>query len=346
MSLQLPLVSILLPVYNGEQYLEETLNSLLAQSYKNFEVICVNDSSNDNSLNILERYAQLDKRLKIYSKPNGGTSAKSVNYGLQFAKGKYFMYSSQDDLFSADLIEKNILRIFETGADVVVPEMYNYYNANDKSTGIIGVKGDISKELSGREAFILSLDWTIHSFALWLMDTVKTVGIADYGLNSDEYSTRMFYFNSKKVVFSNGQFFYRQGNPNAITCKWDISQLDYLTTCNKIEEFLFQNGFGQKEIEINRKMLRDELIRLTLKFKAVQKNLTKQERLWTYKQIKSAFNENKSKFRDIKRFKSKILTNNWTTFNFCTSCFHSFKQTVSYLPSRKGKIIMNWLKKE
>ncbi|MEI6140234.1 MAG: glycosyltransferase family 2 protein [Mariniphaga sp.] len=346
MSLQSPLVSVLLPVYNGEKYLEETLNSLLAQSYNNFEVICINDSSSDNSLTILKNYARLDKRFKIFTKPNGGTSAKSVNYGLQFAKGEYFMYSSQDDLFSADLIEKNILRIFETGADVVVPEMYNYFSTNDKSTGIIGVKGDLSKELSGREAFILSLDWTIHGFALWLMNTVRAVGISDYGLNSDEYSTRMLYYNSKKVVFSDGQFFYRQGNPNAITCKWHISQLDYLITCNKIEEFLFQNGFGQKEIEINRKMLRNELIRLTLKFKAIQKDLSKQERLWTYTQIKSAFNENYSKFRDIKKFKSKIITYNWITFDFCTSCFQLLKKAVSYLPVGVGKKIINRLKNE
>jgi glycosyltransferase involved in cell wall biosynthesis len=343
MCLESPLVSVLLPVYNGEKYLEETLNSLLAQSFNNFEIICINDSSNDNSLNILEKYSQLDKRLKIYTKPNSGTSAKSVNYGLQFAKGDYFMYSSQDDLFSADLIEKNILRIYETGADVVVPEMYNYYNANDKSTGIIGVKGDLSKVLSGREAFILSLDWTIHGFALWLMNTVKTVGISEYGLNSDEYSTRMFYLNSKKVVFSNGKFFYRQGNRNAITCKWHISQLDYLTTCNKIEEFLFQNGFGKKEIEINRKMLRDELIRLTLKFKAGQKDLTEKECLWTYKQIKSAFNENKSKFRDIKKFKTKIITYNWMTFIFCISCIRLFKKVVHYLPNGIRKKVIIWL---
>lgn len=346
MSLDHPLVSVLLPVYNGEHYLEETINSLLSQSYNNFEVICINDSSTDNSLSILGKYAQLDTRIKIYTKPNGGTSAKSVNYGLQFAKGDYFMYSSQDDLFSTDLIEQNILRLLETGADVVLPEMHNYYNANNVSVGKIGVYGNINKELSGREAFVLSLDWTIHGFALWLMDTVKTVGISDYGLNSDEYSIRMLFYNSKKVVFSKGQFFYRQGNPNAITCKWHISQLDYLITCNKIEEFLIQNGFGQKEIEINRKMLRNELIRITLKFKSVQKNLPEYERHLTLKQIKLAFNENLSKFYHIKKFKTRITTYNWITFNFCTSCFLFFKKASKYLPSKIRNKIINQLKNE
>jgi len=326
MQFDLPLISVVIPIYNGEKYLEETLNSLLSQSYTNFEVVCVNDSSTDSSLEIIENYARLDRRIRVYTKTNGGTSAKSVNYGLQFADGEYFMYSSQDDLFSSDLIEKNVLRLLETGADVAIPEMRYYYDADNCEKGIVGIKGDKSRELIGREAFVLSLNWTIHGFALWSMETIRKVGIGEYGLNSDEYATRMFYFNSNKVVFSEGKFFYRQGNPNAITSKWSISQLDYIKTCNKIETFLIENGFGYREIAINRQMLVNEFIRIMIKFKSVLKSLSKQERLYTYKKIKSLYKINRSKFSDIKGLKRRIILFNWISFDFITTCFQLIKK--------------------
>lgn len=104
----MPRISVVMPVYNGESYLEETLDSLLAQSFQDYEVVCVNDSSTDRSLQILERYAQLDLRIKVYTKPNQGLASFSVAYGLERARGQYYMYSSQDDLYDVDLLKRGL----------------------------------------------------------------------------------------------------------------------------------------------------------------------------------------------------------------------------------------------
>ena len=65
-------ISVIIPVYNAEDFLEESLNSVLNQNFKDFEVICVNDGSKDNSLNILNKYQKKDKRIKVISQKNSG----------------------------------------------------------------------------------------------------------------------------------------------------------------------------------------------------------------------------------------------------------------------------------
>ena len=90
------LVSVIVPVYNVAKYLPQCLESLLAQTYANFEVICIDDGSTDNSLQILEDYQQKDLRIKFFSKKNGGPSL-TRNYGMQKAKGEYVCFLDSDD---------------------------------------------------------------------------------------------------------------------------------------------------------------------------------------------------------------------------------------------------------
>ena len=309
-----PLISVVIPVYNGALYLDKTFKSLMDQTYKNFEVIFVNDSSTDNSLSLLEKYSQFSKKIKVFTKPNGGFASKAVNYGLKYASGKYFMYSSQDDLFSPNLLEKNIQRALETDADSIVPYMRYYHDETNNQHGISGINGDINREINGREAFTLSLDWTIHGFALWSMELVRKVGIAETGLNSDEYSTRMLFFNSKKVVFSDGVFYYRQ-QPNAITRKWNLAQLDYVTTCNQLEMFLVENNFGEKEIQKNRKCLSGELIRIIRLYKSASATMSIQQRIDALQTIKEAYEGNKAKIRKAKSLRIRINLSIWTMLN-------------------------------
>ncbi|MDD3149461.1 MAG: glycosyltransferase, partial [Candidatus Gastranaerophilales bacterium] len=81
-------VSIIVPVYNMEAYLNRCLDSVINQTLKNIEIICVNDGSTDNSLKILEKYAAKDERIKILTTKNGGLSA-ARNQGMKIARGKY-----------------------------------------------------------------------------------------------------------------------------------------------------------------------------------------------------------------------------------------------------------------
>lgn len=92
-------ISVIIPVYNTEKYLRECLESVIAQTLKEIEIICVNDGSSDNSLQILEQYAKMDERILVLSKENGGVSS-ARNCGMEKATGKYLMFLDSDDWYT------------------------------------------------------------------------------------------------------------------------------------------------------------------------------------------------------------------------------------------------------
>ncbi len=112
-------ISIVIPVYNIEKYLRECLNSLVNQTFKDFEVICVNDGSKDNSLEILNEYAQKDSRFKVVSQENSG-SGSARNNGLSQAQGKYVQFLDGDDYFEPKMLETLYNLAEENGLDIAV----------------------------------------------------------------------------------------------------------------------------------------------------------------------------------------------------------------------------------
>jgi len=101
------LVSIIIPVYNGSQYLEKTIDTILAQDYTNFEVILVNDGSTDNSAQLIETLIDRDSRIKVYHKENGGVAA-ARNYGIDKANGEFIAFCDQDDFWLPTKLTKQI----------------------------------------------------------------------------------------------------------------------------------------------------------------------------------------------------------------------------------------------
>lgn len=100
-----PLVSIIIPVYNGEQHIERCLRSLIGQTYENIEIIVLNDGSTDHTIQILEKYAKLDSRIVVVDKPNSGVS-DTRNQGLKLAKGEYIQFVDSDDWLPNDATEQ------------------------------------------------------------------------------------------------------------------------------------------------------------------------------------------------------------------------------------------------
>lgn len=97
-------ISFIVPVYNAERYIRKCLNSILEQTYKNFEVILINDGSRDNSLSILEQYRNIDCRVKVINQSNGGPS-KARNCGLDNSRGKYIAFIDADDYVDNDFLK-------------------------------------------------------------------------------------------------------------------------------------------------------------------------------------------------------------------------------------------------
>ena len=118
-------VTVVIPVYNVEKYLEQCLDSVINQTYKDIEIICINDGSTDNSITILEKYALSDNRIKIISQTNQGISA-ARNAGIKMATGKYITFLDSDDFLSRDAIEKMVTAIENNYVDFVVCQAHAF----------------------------------------------------------------------------------------------------------------------------------------------------------------------------------------------------------------------------
>jgi len=127
--------SIIIPVYNGEKYIKRCLDSLKNQTYKNIEIIVIDDGSTDNTKKIIAKVAIDDSRIKYYYKENNGVSA-ARNFGIEKASGDYITFVDADDYISEDYCEYAHKTLVDNNLDVIV--MNYYYTYDNKRT--IGIK--------------------------------------------------------------------------------------------------------------------------------------------------------------------------------------------------------------
>ena len=122
-------ISIIVPVYQVEKYIRQCIDSILAQTFTDFELILVDDGSKDNSGKICDEYAEKDKRIRVIHKENGGLS-DARNKGLDNASGNYFMFVDGDDYIAPNMAECLYKKIFEAKADIAVCN-YRYIFESD-----------------------------------------------------------------------------------------------------------------------------------------------------------------------------------------------------------------------
>lgn len=127
-----PLVSVIMPVYNSRDYVKTAVDSILLQTYKNIELICVNDCSSDDSLDVLNAAAASDSRVVVIDSPVNLGAGEARNLGIEKAKGEYITFIDADDTLEADVFEKVTEKICETDADEVVWGLIEeHYDAKD-----------------------------------------------------------------------------------------------------------------------------------------------------------------------------------------------------------------------
>ena len=117
-----PLVSIIIPVYNVELYVKESIESVLKQTYKNIEIIIVDDGSTDNSLKVCKEVLDTDKRIKVIHQENQGV-VKARNKGIELANGDYIMFVDSDDWIDANMVEELVKNMVDV--DIVTSGMYH-----------------------------------------------------------------------------------------------------------------------------------------------------------------------------------------------------------------------------
>lgn len=212
-------VSILVPICNVEKFLGKCLKSIVEQSLKNIEVICINDGSTDNSLKIIEFYAQKDNRIKIINKANSGYG-DSMNKGLALAKGDYIGIVESDDFVDSNMFEVLYQYAQEYQADVV-KSSFNFYWENpekivynnsfyiDKASINLEVnKNKLIKSIPSIWAAIYKREWLINENIKFL----DTPG-ASYQDTSFHFKTSCLAKNI--VLLPEAYLYYRQDNPNS-----------------------------------------------------------------------------------------------------------------------------------
>lgn len=207
-------ISIFMPVYNGGNFLDHSISSVLNQDYQDWELLCVDDESIDGSAEKLDSYAQRDARIVVYHKPHGGNVPKSWNYILPKIAGDYVMYLSQDDMLGAGAMSKMVAKMTDD-VDAVLPQYRLFDYGSDTIRRENGID-DISESISGLEAFALSLKWHIHGFCLYRRSLFEGIHLDDSIYISDEWMTRKLLLSARKVAASDAVFL-RGNNPQAIT---------------------------------------------------------------------------------------------------------------------------------
>ncbi len=216
----MPKVSILVPIYNVENYLRECLDSLICQTLDDIEIICINDGSTDSCAEILEEYRAKDKRIQVINKTNSGYG-HSMNIGLNNARGEYIGILESDDFADRHMFMDLYNLAKEFDAEVVKSDWYNYWTSKDISIkqGRIAVKKTNKLTNAKEDKSLLKIQSSIWS-AIYKREFLAKHDIRFLETKGASYQDTSFNFkvmmSAKRVVLTPKAYvYYRQDNINS-----------------------------------------------------------------------------------------------------------------------------------
>ena len=274
-------LSIIVPVYNVEKYLEECLDSILKIKNINYEVLIINDGSPDNSQKIIDEYYKKDSRIKFFIKENGGLSS-ARNYGLERAQGEYIWFVDSDDLVVASEFEKFFIEAINSKKDFILGncstfkdgEKISYKELNEKE-----IKYSESKEVVYSEIEKLPTVWRGIYKNKFLKE--KNVKFKDKITNEDVLFNYLILNRTKKISYIDITFYlYRKNREGAITS----------SNCDKFykDKILVANLLAKDNIIINKDIfLRKYPIKLYLMgaYDLKERDISVEKNLWKIKGI-------------------------------------------------------------
>lgn len=235
------LISIIIPVYNVEKYLEKCVNSVLSQSYNNLEVILVNDGSTDNSLSICEKLSQTDKRIKVINQKNSGLSA-ARNRGISVASADIIGFIDSDDYIDFDFVELLYKNMINSGADISMCGLYDVYN--NKPTPQVVNK--CTYELNTEEAVKMVMGTDVISVAacikLYRKELFTDIKFPVGKIAEDAFVMTELFHKCKKVIVTNEKKYYYVHRENSITTqKFTMKYLDVIEAYEYNYSFIEKN---------------------------------------------------------------------------------------------------------
>ncbi|MCR8687243.1 glycosyltransferase family 2 protein [Campylobacter sp. 1569] len=323
-------ISILMPCYNSSKYLDRSITSVLKQDYKNWELICIDDGSTDDTYNLLINFANQDSRIKVFKKNNSGMAAPALNLALKHVTGDFIFLLGHDDeindVLLSDFISRyNELTLQNYSIDAIIPRSLIFFPENqDKNYMYCGIKNIPNSEdkiLTGTEAFKLSIDWDIATFAFYRTDIVKKLGFYEEGISGDEYSVREFLLNSKKIAFAkNGIYIYHQID-ESITHKLKPKKFNIHKTLYMVEKLAKKWKLDSKTIRKINQLRIKQFYNMQEEYLINKNNLSKQEQ----ELIEMYLNENLNLIKPYRIFIDYFIRKEKDAFGKAIVLFHYLK---------------------
>ena len=208
--MQRPLVSIIVPVYNVEQYLSTCIDSVLAQTYTKWELILVDDGTPDNSGKICDEYKAKDDRIIVLHQKNGG-QANARNHALDVCRGDFVTFLDSDDFLHQEALEYSMSLLLKTNADIA---QFEYIRGESKV--FPDIKHDlVVEEYDNHSIFVSGKANVIVCGKLYRRDILLNNKIKEGRYYEDDFTTWKWYYTANKIVVSNRALYYYTVNPNS-----------------------------------------------------------------------------------------------------------------------------------
>lgn len=209
------IISVIVPIYNSEKYLNKCIDSILNQSYKNFELILIDDGSKDNSLSICNKYAALDSRVKVHHKENEGI-AKTRNYGLQVACGEYITFVDSDDYVDNNFLKLLFEAIEENHCELSICSFARFMDSkiihNNTEESRVVDKSDLEL-LFFTDSNIGKANWN----KLYKARLLGNMQFPDICLGEDYVFNFEYLKKVKKVAIINNELYYYRITPASLS---------------------------------------------------------------------------------------------------------------------------------
>lgn len=313
------LISIIVPIYNVEKNLEKCLRSIQNQSYKNIEVLMVNDGSPDHSKDICKKYL-LDERFRLIEKENGGL-ASARNAGLEVAKGIYIAYIDSDDWVENNMIEVLVNNLVETDADMSVCS-YNICNGDSLNRKRIGDRDDVIMIDQDTAIEYTILPSRFYGFSWNRLYKASIVGKQRYNekiLKGEDTPFSIEYIlKCKKIVYQDLPLYnYRQDTVSISRSEFNLKKMTVLDSYLWVVNELVKNKKGKKLVNLQKVQYANQLLSLMINIKRTDSNKFREQ----HDIIK----------REMKEYKDSYLK----------STDIDFKHKVTYLMCLYAEFIIN-----
>ena len=252
-----PKISIIIPIYNSEKFIEECLKSILAQTFKDFEIICVNDGSTDNTLNILKIFERKDKRINIINQNNTGAGI-ARNVGMKKSKGEYLIFLDSDDVCEKTMLENLYNKIKEKNVEVVICNSITFKTQNKRKKFSRRKNYLIKKRIKNKNLPFSSFDIKRDFFNLfiwWPWDKlykkkyIKNLGIEFQNLRStnDLFFVASAVIAAKKIFFLDKILIYhRAGIKSSISNTREKSWDNFYYALKELQNFIKKKGLYKR----------------------------------------------------------------------------------------------------